>query len=116
MLIDDYGTGYSNLSRLTSFPLDIVKIEKSLIADIPHSPTARIVLNNTLEMMGRLNKKVLVEGVETQEQLDYLLARDDCNYIQGYYFAKPLSPDELIALFQKQHSQSCSPDRNSVSC
>ena len=116
VLIDDYGTGSSNLSRLTSFPLDIVKIDKSLIKDIPGSPTARIVLNHTLEMMERLNKKVLVEGVETQEQLDYLLERNDCNYIQGYYFAKLMSGNDLVALFRNQHSRSCSPSPDAVSC
>lgn len=116
VLIDDYGTGYSNLSRLTRFPLDIVKIDKSLITDIPGSATARIVLDNTLEMMKRLRKKVLVEGVETQEQLDYLLPRNDCNYIQGYYFAKPMSEEELVALFRDQHSRSCSPSPDAASC
>lgn len=116
VLIDDYGTGYSNLSRLTRFPLDIVKIDKSLIMDIPGSATARIVLDNTLEMMKRLRKKVLVEGVETQEQLDYLLPRNDCNYIQGYYFAKPMSEEELVALFRDQHSRSCSPSPDAASC
>ena len=116
VLIDDYGTGYSNLSRLTRFPLDIVKIDKSLITDIPGSATARIVLDNTLEMMKRLRKKVLVEGVETQEQLDYLLPRNDCNYIQGYYFAKPMGEDELVDLFRTQHSRSCSPSPDAVSC
>ncbi len=116
VLIDDYGTGYSNLSRLTRFPLDIVKIDKSLITDIPGSATARIVLDNTLEMMKRLRKKVLVEGVETQEQLDYLLSRNDCNYIQGYYFAKPMSEEELVALFRDQHSRSCSPSPDAASC
>ena len=116
VLIDDYGTGYSNLSRLTRFPLDIVKIDKSLITDIPGSATARIVLDNTLEMMKRLRKKVLVEGVETQEQLDYLLPRNDCNYIQGYYFAKPMSEEELVALFRDQHSRSCSLSPDAASC
>lgn len=116
VLIDDYGTGYSNLSRLTSFPLDIVKIDKSLITDIPGSATARIVLDNTLDMMKHLRKKVLVEGVETQEQLDYLLPRNDCNYIQGYYFAKPMEEDELVDLFRAQHSRSCSPSPDAVSC
>ena len=116
VLIDDYGTGYSNLSRLTRFPLDIVKIDKSLITDIPGSATARIVLDNTLDMMKHLRKKVLVEGVETQEQLDYLLPRNDCNYIQGYYFAKPMSEEELVALFRDQHSRSCSPSPDAASC
>lgn len=116
VLIDDYGTGYSNLSRLTRFPLDIVKIDKSLITDIPGSATARIVLDNTLDMMKHLQKRVLVEGVETQEQLDYLLPRNDCSYIQGYYFAKPMGEDELVDLFRAQHSRSCSPSPDAVSC
>lgn len=116
VLIDDYGTGYSNLSRLTRFPLDIVKIDKSLITDIPGSATARIVLDNTLDMMKHLQKRVLVEGVESQEQLDYLLSRNDCSYIQGYYFAKPMGEDELVDLFRTQHSRSCSPSPEAVSC
>ena len=74
------------------------------------------MLDNTLDMMKHLRKKVLVEGVETQEQLDYLLPRNDCNYIQGYYFAKPMGEDELVDLFRAQHSRSCSPSPEAVSC
>lgn len=110
VLIDDYGTGYSNLSRLTRFPLDIVKIDKSLIDGLPGSATARIVLDQTLAMMERLGKNVLVEGVETREQLDFLLARNDCAYIQGYYFARPMSGEALTALFRDQHVKSCTPE------
>ena len=54
--------------------------------------------------------------METQEQLDYLLARNDCNYIQGYYFARPMSGDEMLALFRDQHFRSCSPNPDTVSC
>lgn len=101
IMLDDYGTGYSNLNRLYSMPLDVVKLDKSLVDDILISESARIVLDSTILMMKRLNKKVLVEGVETKEQADYLIAHG-VNYIQGYYYAKPMDAAHLEALFRKQ--------------
>lgn len=101
ILLDDYGTGYSNLSRLYSIPLDVVKLDKTLVDDITHSEAARIVLENTIHMMLRLNKQVLVEGVETREQADYLISQG-VRYIQGYYYAKPMSGEQLTELFRNQ--------------
>lgn len=101
IMLDDYGTGYSNLSRLYSMPLDVVKLDKSLVDDVLVSESARIVLENTILMMKRLNKKVLVEGVETKEQADYLISRG-ADYIQGYYYARPMDAAHLENLFRKQ--------------
>lgn len=104
IMLDDFGTGYSNLNRLYSMPLDVVKVDKSLVDDILTSEPARIVMENTIQMMKRLNKKVLVEGVETKEQAEYLIAQG-VNYIQGYYYAKPMDAMHLEALFRQQKEQ-----------
>ena len=101
IMLDDYGTGYSNLNRLCSMPLDVVKLDKSLVDHVCTSESARIVMENTVSMMKRLNKKVLVEGVETKEQSDYLISLG-VDYIQGYYYARPMDAAHLEALFQSQ--------------
>lgn len=101
IMLDDYGVGYSNLNRLSSLPLDVVKLDKSLVDDVCTSEPARIVMENTISMMKRLNKRVLVEGVETKEQADYLIAQG-VDYIQGYYFARPMDEIHLEALFRSQ--------------
>lgn len=101
VMLDDYGTGYSNLNRLISAPLDVVKLDKSLVDHILESEPARIVLDNTIHMMKRLNMKILVEGVETKEQSDYLRERG-CDYIQGYYYAKPMEGSQVESLFREQ--------------
>ena len=101
IMLDDYGTGYSNLNRVCSMPLDVVKLEKSLVDNVCTSEPARIVMENTISMMKRLNKKVLVEGVETKEQADYLIGQG-VDYIQGYYYARPMDEAHLEELFRSQ--------------
>ena len=101
IMLDDYGTGYSNLNRLCSMPLDVVKLDKSLVDHVCTSEAARIVMENTVSMMKRLNKKVLVEGVETKEQSDYLISLG-VDYFQGYYYARPMDAVHLQELFQSQ--------------
>ena len=101
IMLDDYGTGYSNLNRVCSMPLDVVKLDKSLVDNVCTSEPARIVMENTISMMKRLNKKVLVEGVETKEQADYLIGQG-VDYIQGYYYARPMDEAHLEELFRSQ--------------
>ncbi len=101
IMLDDFGTGYSNLSRLYSMPLDVVKVDKSLVDNMLTSEPARIVLENTIQMIKSLNKKVLVEGVETKEQADFLIGLG-IDFIQGYYYAKPMDAEQLEALFREQ--------------
>lgn len=101
VLLDDYGTGYSNLSRLMKMPLDVVKLDKSLVNDVIESEPARIILDNTIHMMKSLNKRVLIEGVETWQQAEYLIARG-CDYIQGYYYARPMEAAQLESLLRSQ--------------
>lgn len=104
ILLDDYGTGYSNLSRLLKIPFDIVKLDKSLVDNIL-SESARIILDNTIQMLKGLNKKILAEGVETKTQADYLISRG-CDYIQGYYYAKPMDAFRLESLIRSQSKPS----------
>lgn len=96
--IDDFGTGYSSLSYLNEFPIDTLKIDKSFIDEINENGKNDKLLLNTILAMGKsLGLKVIAEGVENKFQYDYL--RDnDCDLIQGYYFAKPMSEDDFIEL------------------
>lgn len=91
--LDDYGTGYSSISRIVSLPVDIVKLDKSLVDEMD-SPEMWIVIRNTVNMLKMVNKKILVEGVEDKRALDRF-SEIGCDYIQGYYFSKPLAVKAL---------------------
>lgn len=97
--LDDYGTGYSNIQRILSLPLQIVKLDKSF-ADKAEQTEMQIVLKNTIQMLRSLNLEIIVEGVETKEQLD-LMTQLHCDYIQGYHFSKPLPKTEFIDFIEK---------------
>lgn len=92
--LDDYGTGYSNIKRVVNLPLDIVKLDKCLVDEMD-SNQMWIVITRTVKMLQRMNKKILVEGVETENALRRFESIG-CDYIQGYYFSKPLSEGEFI--------------------
>jgi diguanylate cyclase (GGDEF)-like protein/PAS domain S-box-containing protein len=99
LAIDDFGTGYSSLTYLKHFPLDVLKIDKSFIDDIPHNKDD-MEIAATIVAMGRiLGFKVLAEGVETLEQLDFL-KNQDCDLFQGYLHSCPMPADEFAALLQ----------------
>lgn len=100
--LDDYGTGYSNLSRLAALPLEIIKIDKSIVQEAFTSDTMKVVLDNTLRMVNMMNRRILAEGVEERQQADYLIEHG-CDYIQGYYYAKPLSADAFVEFIKKQN-------------
>jgi diguanylate cyclase (GGDEF)-like protein/PAS domain S-box-containing protein len=86
--LDDFGKGYSSLSYLRMLPLDYIKIDKSFIDDIlAHGPSVPLA-KTIIELSHQLGLKVVAEGVEEREQLDYLNAHG-CDYIQGYYYSKP---------------------------
>ncbi len=95
--IDDFGTGYSNLSYLHTLPIDTLKIDKSFTDSITFNKTKAPIVNTIINLAKNLDLKVIAEGVETQEQANYLKAHD-CNQIQGYYFSKPLPYDETKEL------------------
>lgn len=87
MSVDDFGTGYSSLNLLRSFPVDVLKIDKSFIDT--QEETDRIVLSNIIHMAKQLSMRVVAEGVETYQQMEYL-KQMDCLVMQGYLFDKPL--------------------------
>ena len=92
--LDDFGTGYSNLVRIASLPLNIVKLDKSFTWT-ENSEDLKIILENTINMIKKMNMKIVVEGVETEEMLKCF--KDlGCEYIQGYYFSKPLPEYDFI--------------------
>jgi EAL domain-containing protein (putative c-di-GMP-specific phosphodiesterase class I) len=94
ILIDDFGTGYSSLSRLNSLPLDCVKIDKSFLNALDDGD--RSLCNIIINMAHSLHMQVIAEGVETPRQLE-LLTDMGCDFVQGYYLARPLDIPQLNA-------------------
>jgi diguanylate cyclase (GGDEF)-like protein len=100
--IDDFGTGYSSLSYLHRFPVDNLKIDRSFINQIqPGSPNHQIV-NTIVTLSNQLGLTVVAEGIETQQQLEYL-QQLSCELGQGYLFSKPLAPHEIETRFLKNN-------------
>lgn len=98
--MDDYGTGYSNMESIFSLDFDVVKIDKSILWNAEKSEIGRIVLENTIHMVRQMHRKILVEGVETKEQIDLLTALG-VDYLQGYFFSRPVPKDDFVAYISK---------------
>ena len=94
--IDDFGTGYSNLARLRSMPLDRVKLDPSLIADIETSEKARVIVQAVIQLIKGVDCEIVAEAVETVAQADILRAMG-CDIVQGYVFAAAMFEDEFLA-------------------
>jgi diguanylate cyclase (GGDEF)-like protein len=93
--IDDFGTGYSNLARLRTMPLDRVKLDPSLIADIEDCERARVVVQAVIQLIRGVGCEIVAEAVETVAQADILRAMG-CQVVQGYVFARPMFEDEFL--------------------
>lgn len=95
--IDDFGTGYSSLSYLKKFPLSVLKIDKSFVDDVPKCAADVAIVSAVLSLAAGLGLVVVAEGVEIQEQLDFLKAKG-CDLVQGYLTGRPMN----VALFQEK--------------
>ncbi|MBA3729279.1 MAG: EAL domain-containing protein [Sphingomonas sp.] len=94
--IDDFGTGYSNIARLRAMPLDRVKLDPSLIADIQHNAKARTLVQAVVQLIKGVGAEVVAEAVENIDQADILRAMG-CDTVQGFIFAHPMFEDEYVA-------------------
>jgi diguanylate cyclase (GGDEF)-like protein/PAS domain S-box-containing protein len=98
--IDDFGTGYSSLNYLKRLPIDTLKIDQSFIRNIQNDKNDKIIVNTIIAMAHGLEFSVIAEGVEEKYQKDYLKEMK-CDFLQGYYFGKPLSSEDFEALLNK---------------
>jgi EAL domain-containing protein (putative c-di-GMP-specific phosphodiesterase class I) len=89
MSIDDFGTGYSSLAYLKRFPIDVLKIDQSFVRDIALDADDAAIVTSIISLAHNLRLTVIAEGVETEDQLEYL-RRHGCDAIQGYYFSRPV--------------------------
>lgn len=89
--IDDFGTGYSSMAYLTEFPIDTLKIDRSFVRDLSHDDNAKAIANTIINMAKIMNMRSIAEGVETEEQRNFLKGKG-CDQIQGYLISKPTAP------------------------
>jgi len=104
LAIDDFGTGYSSLAYLKRFPLDVLKIDKSFIEDIPFHQDDMEIAATIIAMGHILGFKVIAEGVETPSQLAFLKDKG-CDIYQGYLYSPSLPVEEFAALLQASHTE-----------
>ena len=103
LALDDYGIGYSNIQRLSKLPLKSIKVDKSMVDEMT-TDNGRIIMLNTVRMMHDINKELIIEGVESREDVE-ALTHMTCDFIQGFYFSQPL-PEEKFEAFLLKHSGS----------
>ncbi len=100
--LDDYGTGYSNIDNVTSLPLETIKVDN--INSNKDNPDVKVMIDHSIQMIKDLKRKIVVEGVETEEMLNnyegYL-----CDYIQGFYFSKPLPRKDFVEFVLKENAE-----------
>ena len=93
--LDDYGSGYSNINYIINLPFHLIKMDKNIVWSAFDNERAGTVLESSVSMIQRLDLKIVAEGVETEEQKD-ALTRMGCEYLQGYYFSKPLPEKDFL--------------------
>ena len=98
--IDEFGTGYSSLAALKSFPVARLKIDRAFIAGLPDDEDDKAITAAVISLGQKLNLKVVAEGVETVDQVDFL-RRNRCDELQGFHLSRPIPPDELAAFVRR---------------
>lgn len=98
MALDDFGTGYSSLAMLRSLPIKYIKIDKSFIKNMTRSSEDTVIVRTIINMAHNLGMYVIAEGIENKEQRDALIELG-CDFGQGYYFSKPLDPEDVEAIY-----------------
>ncbi len=101
--MDDYGTGYSNMRAIFMLDFDVVKIDKSILWSAEESELGKIILESSVHMIKQMHRQILVEGVETETQIE-LLKQLSVDYLQGYFFSKPIPKAEFIQLVESARS------------
>jgi PAS domain S-box-containing protein/diguanylate cyclase (GGDEF)-like protein len=107
--IDDFGTGYSSLSYIHNLPISELKIDKCFVDDIKNTVDEVPIINTIIQLAHSLDLKVVAEGVENKEQLAYL-KEHKCDVIQGYYFSKPLNPEQWLDIWALESHKKSSPN------
>jgi len=101
LAMDDFGTGYSSLSYLKRFTMDTLKIDQSFVRGLPDDKQDTAIASTIISMARNLDLKVLAEGVETKEQLAFMVEHG-CDEVQGYYFSKPFTAEKVQPLLKKE--------------
>ncbi len=100
--LDDFGTGYASLTHLISFPVDIIKIDRSFVEALTNGKASSVIVAAIIDMANRLNMRVIAEGIETIDQ-ERQLSELGCQFGQGYLFGKPVSATDIRELLLEQH-------------
>jgi len=100
MTLDDFGTGFSSLRYLTSFPFDAIKIDRSFVMECTRQPDNLVIIRTIIAMGHSLEKRIVAEGIETEEQFN-LIKGYGCDEAQGYYFSPPVPQDEFAELLAR---------------
>lgn len=102
LAVDDFGTGYSSLSYLKRFPINTLKIDHSFVSDL-NTPDGAAIVDAILALSKTLNLRVIAEGIETEDQLAYLVGKG-CDLLQGFYFSRPIYPEDVPNMLQANFS------------
>ena len=104
LCIDDFGIGYSSLSRLQQLPIDILKIDRAFVQNIGDKGENTEIARTIIDLADSLGMGIVAEGVETEAQLEGLRALG-CKNVQGFYFAKPMTPDAALRFIQESNNE-----------
>lgn len=104
ILLDDFGSGFSSFGMLQDYDFDILKIDMSFIRKIGDNPKTKSIVHSIIGMAHEIGIKTVAEGVETEEQVSFL-RQSGCDYIQGYYYSKPLPEEEFVEFLEKADAE-----------